>query len=93
MNGNVKQCMDQDNLAAKQLPISEVKAANGDFTDSAAASVQTSRGIPKMHPNTLRSNRPVSEGTGSLNSSCRLLAPATLHCHYASQTYEHLRHC
>ena len=33
--------------------ISEVKAANGDFTDSAAARVQTSRGMPKMQPTTL----------------------------------------
>lgn len=33
--------------------ISEVKAANGDFTDSAAARVQTSRGMPKMQPSTL----------------------------------------
>ncbi len=40
----------------------EANAANGDFTDNAAARVQTSRGMPKMQPSTSSRRKTIKPG-------------------------------
>ena len=40
----------------------EAKAANGDFTDNAAARVHTSRGMPKMQPSTSSRSKTIAAG-------------------------------